>query len=275
MWGRGDSNPYALRHMILSHARLPIPTLPQIGNQLNSGLKINQVNRKLTNDILSAFLDSRRQGISNHTLLFYQSCLSKAIGIELTSEGISTFLSSLSCGNAKHAYFRAIRALYNWLYRQNRLQDNPIHLIDAPILAKKLLPSITPEQVQILIDHADSLRDKCIISLLFDSGLRLNEICTIKPQNLNWDELTVKVTIKGNREAKAAFTPNTAESLKEYLSSNGHNETLFSMKSRGVQDMLDRLSERAGFPCNAHSFRRGGGAASPAISTKEACQHYP
>jgi hypothetical protein len=28
-WGRGDSNSYALRHMILSHARLPIPTLPR------------------------------------------------------------------------------------------------------------------------------------------------------------------------------------------------------------------------------------------------------
>ncbi len=28
-WGRGDSNPHAFRHMILSHARLPIPTLPQ------------------------------------------------------------------------------------------------------------------------------------------------------------------------------------------------------------------------------------------------------
>ena len=28
-WGRGDSNPHALRHMILSHARLPIPTLPR------------------------------------------------------------------------------------------------------------------------------------------------------------------------------------------------------------------------------------------------------
>ncbi len=28
-WGSGDSNPDALRHMILSHARLPVPTLPQ------------------------------------------------------------------------------------------------------------------------------------------------------------------------------------------------------------------------------------------------------
>ncbi len=28
-WGRGDSNPHALRHQILSLARLPIPALPQ------------------------------------------------------------------------------------------------------------------------------------------------------------------------------------------------------------------------------------------------------
>ena len=30
-WGRGDSNSYAFRHMILNHARLPIPTLPHRG----------------------------------------------------------------------------------------------------------------------------------------------------------------------------------------------------------------------------------------------------
>ena len=30
-WGRRDLNPHALRHMILSHACLPIPALPQVG----------------------------------------------------------------------------------------------------------------------------------------------------------------------------------------------------------------------------------------------------
>ena len=72
-----------------------------------------------------------------------------------------------------------------------------------------MLPSITYEQLQILLDSADDLRDKCIISLLFDSGLRLNEICTIKCSDINWEELTLRVTIKGNREAKAPFTSNT------------------------------------------------------------------
>jgi hypothetical protein len=60
--------------------------------------------------MLDNFLDSRRQGLSKHTLLFYQRCLSKANGAELTTEGMNYFLSSLTYGNAKHLYFGAIRA---------------------------------------------------------------------------------------------------------------------------------------------------------------------
>ena len=38
----------------------------------------------------------------------------------------------------------------------------------------------------------------------------------------------------------------TAELLKEYISSNNQNGTIFNMKSRGIQDMLSRLTERVG-----------------------------
>ena len=45
-----------------------------------------KLTKRLTNSILAAFLASRRQGISRHTLLFYHRCLSKAIRIELVAE---------------------------------------------------------------------------------------------------------------------------------------------------------------------------------------------
>jgi len=249
MWGRGDSNPHALRHMILSHARLPIPTLPQIGNIPTSTEKVNQ---QLTRDLLEAFLKSRRQGTSKHTLLFYQRCLSKAINTELSSQGINSFLNSLNCGNAKHSYYRAIRALCNWLEREG--YSNQIKRVDAPKVQGKLLPSITIEQLDILLAAIDNLRDKLIVSLLFDSGLRLSEICAIKSEDIDWESNTIKVIVKGNREAKACFTPHTATILKTYH--NGQ-DSLFGMKPRGIQDMLARLSVVVGFPCNAHSFRRG------------------
>jgi len=216
-----------------------------------------QMLKKLTNDMLDAFLVSRRQGMSNHTLLFYQRCLSKAISIELSPQGINLFLANLKCGNAKHSYFRAIRVFCNWSYKEGLVKDNPIDRVDTPIVAKKLLPSITPEQFSLLIEAPDNLRDKCIVSLLFDSGLRLSEICNIESSNIDWDSNTLRVVVKGNREAKAVFTPKTATLLKTYLANNGHNPTLFGMKPRGIQDMLSKLSVKVGFPCNAHSFRRG------------------
>jgi site-specific recombinase XerC len=203
--------------MILSHARLPIPTLPLIQNTSSDTEKVNQVNQKLTSGMLDTFLASRRQGMSNHTLLFYQRCLSKAIGIELSPQGISLFLANLKCGNAKHSYFRAIRAFCNWSYKEGLVKENPIDRVDTPIVAKKLLPSITPEQFSLLIEATDNLRDKCIVSLLFDSGLRLSEICNIEANNIDWDSNTLRVVVKGNREAKAVFTPKTATLLKTYL----------------------------------------------------------
>ena len=213
--------------------------------------------KKLTSDILEAFLKSRRQGLSNHTLSFYQTCLGKAIGLDLTPTAINWFLSTLSCKNGKFAYYRAIRALCNWLHRQGYFEDNPIRLIDSPSVAKKLLPSVTEQQLDILLTATKSLRDRCIVSLLFDSGLRLSELCAIKSDDIDWKANTLTVMVKGNREAKAAFTPHTASLLREYVSNNGHNHTIFGMKPRGVQDMLSRLTVATGIKCNAHSFRRG------------------
>jgi integrase len=83
--------------------------------------------------------------------------------------------------------------------------------------------------------------------------LRLSEICSIRQNDIDWSNNTLRVIVKGNREEKAAFTPKTAILLKQLSS----NDTLFNMQPRGVQDMLARLSVKVGFPCNAHSFRRG------------------
>ena len=46
--------------MILSHARLPIPTLPHVQNEGISPEEVNQPPEKLTNSMLSDFLNSRR-----------------------------------------------------------------------------------------------------------------------------------------------------------------------------------------------------------------------
>ncbi|MHA2065340.1 MAG: tyrosine-type recombinase/integrase [Candidatus Thorarchaeota archaeon] len=226
----------------------------ELADEHDLGLLKSNSNGK---QLVTRFLRSRREGLSPHTISFYRRCITPLVSnYPLTPEGINEFLHSLCCGNGKFAYYRAIRAFCNWLQRQNHIRDNPIRLVDRPNVSQRLLPSISEEQMEVILESADCLRDKCIVSLLFDSGLRLSEICSIKPEDIDWSNNTVRVVVKGNREAKAAFTPKTVRLLKEHLTLHSNN-SLFDMKPRGVQDMLARLSEKVGTPCNAHAFRRG------------------
>ena len=75
--------------------------------------------------LLSRFLDSRRQGISSRTIEFYKACLEPFVSnYSPTRDDINLFLSNLSCHNGKNAYYRAIRAFCNWLYRQGYIKQN-------------------------------------------------------------------------------------------------------------------------------------------------------
>jgi hypothetical protein len=110
----------------------------------------------LLNILLNTFLNARRQGISLKTLQFYDGYLkltTSVIGLHVSGQDISHFLNTLSCsGGGKHAYYRALRAFYNWLYSPKsgynlNPQGNPILAVDPPKVEKKILPSLTREQL--------------------------------------------------------------------------------------------------------------------------------
>ena len=66
LWGRGDSNSHALRHMILSHARLPVPALPhknetQRTRTYNRQLRVSSYNQR---NLITSSLKSRHDSLS-------------------------------------------------------------------------------------------------------------------------------------------------------------------------------------------------------------------
>jgi len=173
-------------------------------------------------------------------------------------------LDSLQCSNGgKHAYYRALRAFYNWLYSPKsgynpNPQENPILLVDSPKRAQRIMPSIVEEQADYLVSIVDNLRDRCIIRLLFDSGMRLSELSNIKHDDIDWDAKTITIIGKGNKQRRAPFTERTAYMLNSYLAdSNNGNGNIWSIKQCGIQQMLERLEKEAGIKCNPHAFRRG------------------
>ncbi len=203
-----------------------------------------------TKELQEQFIKSRASGSSKKTLEIYQLTLGRFTGYPLTPEGINRYLDSLTCGNAKHNYYRCIKTLCRWLYHTDQLATNPIENVLPPRRQKKLLPAISKEQLGILVNHALTERDKVTLNLLWYSGMRLSEAANMKAKDFNWEEGTVVILGKGNRYRKA-------------LAGNGIVRDWFTkhdslgITPHGIQTMLHRLGQATGIRCNAHSFRRG------------------
>jgi len=136
------------------------------------------------------------------------------------------------------------------------LQDNPILGVEAPKVQKRILPSLNSGELGYLVEQAECTRDKAIISLFADSGLRLSELAGINPHNIDWRQRLIKVRCKGNKEGLAPFGARTERLLKGWLSHYSPNGTLWDINKGGIEAMLKRLRSKTGLPCNAHTFRR-------------------
>ncbi|MFC2008125.1 tyrosine-type recombinase/integrase [Chloroflexota bacterium] len=112
------------------------------------------------------------------------------------------------------------------------------------------MPAISKEQLEILVNHALTERDKVILNLLWYSGIRLSEAANANAKDFNWEEGTVVILGKGNRYRKA-------------LAGNGIVRDWFTkhdslgITTDGISTMLKRLGKATGIHCNPHSFRRG------------------
>ena len=206
--------------------------------------------QKFTTDLLERFIRSRPEGLSKRTIQFYWYTLTNFIGYPLSPDGVSSYLKSLTCRNAKLRFYRSLKILFRWLQRNGYMSDNPIDRVAAPKVQKKLLLALTEEQLQILLDYCQNDRDEALISFLWHSGVRVSEAAGVRPNDFDWDEGTVIVLGKGNRYRKALAGNGV---VRQWFS----GQDCFGLTAEGIQTVLKTLSRETGIRCNPHSFRRG------------------
>ena len=206
--------------------------------------------QKFTTGLLEEFIISRPQGTSIRSIEAYHYTLDGFVGYPITSHGITSYLSRLTCGNGKAKFYSCLRALCNWLHRSGYIRKNPITLVSPPKIQKRLLPAVNQEQLEKLLNYSHCERDKAIMCLLWHSGMRLSECANVKAGDFDWDEGIVIVLGKGNRFRKCLAGNGV---VKQWFSQHDS----FEITPRGIQVLLQRLGKETGFHCNPHSFRRG------------------
>jgi len=175
---------------------------------------------------------------------------------------LSEWLGKHSPG-ARKRLFETFRAFGRWLEKK-KVMRNPWSDIDIPRVPVPLLKVPSTKNVMELFAHLDNhyppelaLRNKAIIAVFVESGLRLFELSSIKPEDIDYSERTIRVWGKGRKEGKAPFGQTSEALLKEWLcryNPNGGN--IWGIDRAGIQVMLKRLHQATHIICNPHSFRR-------------------
>jgi integrase/recombinase XerD len=171
------------------------------------------------------------------------------------------------------SYLRGVRHFLHWTADAGltgaKLRVRPVQV------PRKVLDTLSRQDITDMESAADAERDKLIVRVLGDCGIRLGELLALRVADFHEDgrERYVKVTGKGSRERLVPLKPALYARLRRYAErgrpddcdtdrifislrrrSSGMYEEL---DSRAVQQMLRALAGRAGIrkPVNPHSFR--------------------
>lgn len=168
------------------------------------------------------------KGLSLNTLYAYSHDVSlffQGEGIEkLTQENVIEFLGRKKEEGYKttslHRMLISLKVLGDFLKREGRISMNPVRFVATPKLWQLLPEVLTQEEVVKLIEAAKPIdfigaRDRAILELLYASGLRVSELCSIQLNDV--DDTFVKVKGKGGKERLVPVGKKAVEAIDYYL----------------------------------------------------------
>lgn len=171
-----------------------------------------------------------------------------------------------------------LRQFYYFLLLKDYIQYNPTENIETPKIERNIPDYLTIEEIQKFflvfdLENIYELRDRCIFEIMYASGLRISEVCNLKLSDIDFLELEIKITGKGNRQRIVPFGEPTSKILMKYInesrnfiskkSSAKNSDYLFISKKGGKLDrksiwkFLQKYLARAGIFRNVspHTFR--------------------
>ena len=145
---------------------------------------------------------------------------------EIDKRLIRNFLAHLSFENSsKRTILRrlaCLRSFFKYLKRKKLVAHNPMEEIDSPKLEKAVPKSLSYEQVQRLFNQPDvstylGFRDRCIMELLYSSGLRISELAGLNRKDFDKRNRVLRILGKGKKERVVPITDSATKWMHDYL----------------------------------------------------------
>lgn len=235
---------------------------------------------------VNAFLiDRKAQNLAAGTLAFYHNrlqwfitfCDSQVISTidQVTPDVIRLFLFYLEQTGHNpggiHGCYRSLRAFLLWWEAEYEPDDwrNPIRKVKAPKVAQEPLQPIERAEFDSLLQTCDKTwhgaRDRAILNILLDSGVRAAELCSLNVKDLDLTTGALEVRQGKGRKPRVSFVGIQARrSIRQWLKMRGIEAgALFTTQEGerltywGLRQIIRRRAEQAGIGVpGLHDFRR-------------------
>jgi site-specific recombinase XerD len=189
----------------------------------------------LAEAVMAFHLEQQARGVSPHTSRAQKGDLEKLVAHAVTArwEGwevkprvlrrFALELGERGLDPASQArVLSTMRGFYRWLFETRRIASNPAMGLRNPKLPQHLPAFLTEGESRALLElpvptDFSSSRLRCLLELLYASGLRVSELTGLDLQDLLLEQRTLRVMGKGRKERLVPFHAEAGAVLHTYL----------------------------------------------------------
>lgn len=226
------------------------------------------------------FILSRRLAdLSPKSIVNYQECIEPLVSFlgadksleTLTQTDINGYIAKLLnrplSKASRSTYIRHIKIFLRWVEDTYHIDLSAKH-IRVPKTPKRLVKIYSDYEVAMIFNSVQAetewlvYRNKCVIALMYDSGLRQSEVCTLKRKNVSFEQNKLVVCGKGNKERTVPLGQLTQRFMRAYLESCPYqSEYVFvnrygeALTNNAVKLMITKLANKLDFELSSHKLR--------------------
>lgn len=185
----------------------------------------------------------------------------------------SSIIEHTNHEKGKSRKLASLRTFYNYFYKKQKIDFNPVVLVDLPKIHEKHITRLDAGEVAMLLDVIESgekltekeksyhnktkTRDLALISLLLGTGIRVSECVGLDLEDVDFKNNGIRIIRKGGNEVIVYFGEEVRAHLLAYLDERhkaetapGHEAALFlSMQSkrlsvRSVQNLVKKYAKQ-------------------------------
>lgn len=161
---------------------------------------------------------------------------------------------------------RILSSFFGWLEDEDYILKSPVRRIHKVKSITTIKDTYSDEDLEIMRDNCDNLRDLAIIDMLASTGMRVGEMVLLNRCDVDFQERECVVLGKGSKERIVYFDARTKLHLKNYLASRqDNNPALFvtlkaphqRLQIGGIERRLRDIGKKLNIQqIHPHKFRR-------------------